>query len=266
MEMRSALVQPRLLRKVVQYRWLVYELVLRDLRLRYRGSILGFAWTVLNPLLFAAVYLLIFGVFLKVGVTNYGLYLLCGLLPWNWFAGAAQQGTTAIVDGRSYVGKTLFPSEILVIVPLISYAINFVFSLPLLVIAMLIFHVPPGWGLLALPLVIVTQAISTLAVLFFLATFNVFYRDFQQLVGYVLLVLFYLVPIVYPTQSIPAQLQAPLLSEPFAIIVGAYQDMFYRGRMPDLGALGFACLAGLVLLAAAYAIFEHNKESMGEYL
>ena len=267
MSARSTFFGPALLPKMLRYRWLIYELVLRDLRLRYRGSVLGFTWTLLNPLLFTAVYVLIFGVFLNVGLKNYALYLLCGLLPWNWLAGAAQQGTTAIVDGRNYVGKTIFPTEALVVVPMLSNGVNFLFSLPLLGLVVLLYHVHVGWD--ALPFLcfaLLVQAVNTLAVLFLLATLNVFYRDFQQLVVYLLLLLFYLAPIVYPPDRIPSPLHDILLANPFAIVIGTYQDLFYRAHAPDVAALAFALACGVVGLGIAYAIFERNKESMGEFL
>lgn len=221
----------------------------------------------LNPLLFAGVYVLIFGVFLRVGLPHFALYLLCGLLPWNWFAGAITQGTTSIVDGRNYVGKTVFPTEALVIVPMLSYAVNFLLSLPLLAIVMAFDRVAPSLaGLALLPIVIAVQAGVTLAVLFFVATINVFYRDFQQLVGYVLLLLFYLIPIVYPRDRIPGALHGVLLADPLAIVVLAYQDVFYYGRAPDAGALAFAAACTIVLIAASYAFFERYREALGEFV
>ncbi|HTV92088.1 MAG TPA: ABC transporter permease [Verrucomicrobiae bacterium] len=267
MSTRSIFLRSRFLPLVIRYRWLIYELVLRDLRLRYRGSIIGFAWTMLNPLLFAAVYVLIFGVFLKVGLPHFALYLLAGLLPWNWFAGAVQQGTTSIVDGRSYVGKTIFPTEVLVFVPMLSYAVNFFLSLPLVVVVMLLYHTPLNWTALAfLPLVALIQAVLTLAALFVFSTLNVFYRDFSQLVTYLILLLFYLIPIVYPADRIPPPLHGPLLADPFAIVIVAYQDIFYYSRPPDLSALALAAIAGTLFLAAAYALFDRYKEAMGEFV
>jgi lipopolysaccharide transport system permease protein len=267
MSARSIFRKPTLLPVVFRFRWLLYELVLRDLRLRYRGSPIGFAWTLLNPLLFAGVYVLIFGVFLRVGLPHFALYLLCGLLPWNWFSGAVTQGTTAILDGRNYVGKTIFPTEALIVVPVLSYAVNFLFSLPLLAIVMAFDHVVPPLAALAIvPMVILVQAALTLAVLFFCATINVFYRDFVQLIGYALLILFYLVPIVYPRDRIPAGLGGVLLANPLAIVIGAYQDIFYYGRTPSLAEIVFAAACAAVLLAAGHAFFARHRETLGEFV
>ena len=131
-------------RGIYRYRWLVLELVLRDLRIRYRGSALGLAWTFINPLIFTCIYTLVFGVFLHTDVPNYPVYLLSALLPWTWLSGALQQSTAALVDGRMYVGKTIFPIEILVLVPVLSHGWNFLCSIPMVFLIAALFKVHPG--------------------------------------------------------------------------------------------------------------------------
>ncbi len=96
--------------KLYQFRWLVYELVLRNVSLRYRGSLLGFLWTFLNPILFVGIYTLVFSVYLKAGIHNFALFVLAGMVPYTCFSASVLQGTTSILDGRAYVGKTLFPT------------------------------------------------------------------------------------------------------------------------------------------------------------
>jgi lipopolysaccharide transport system permease protein len=149
----------RLLAELYRARWLIYELVSRDLRLRYRGSALGFGWTLLNPLLFMGVYILVFGTFLHLGFHNFALYLLSGNLAFLWFSGALNQGTGAILAGRMYVGKTVFPTQVLILVPVLSGAVNFVLSLPILLIADVVFGQHLGWSLVYLPLLMIGEAI-----------------------------------------------------------------------------------------------------------
>ncbi len=204
--------------KIFRYRWLVYELITRDLKLRYRGSALGFAWTLLNPLLFMGVYVLVFGVYLKIGIPNYAVFLLSGMLPWVWFSNALLQGTTAIVDGRMYVGKTIFPAEVLVLVPVCSTFVNFLFSLPVLVFVVVLFHGSLGPSLLVLPAIVLVQMIFTVAVLFIVATNNVFYRDFQQLMTYAVMLLFYLTPILYRLSAVPPALRPFVEANPIAVL------------------------------------------------
>ena len=227
---------------------------------------LGFAWTLLNPVLFMAVYTLVFGVYLRIGIAHYPVYLLSGLLAWNWFASALQNGTTAILDGRMYVGKTVFPTEILVFVPVISNLVNFLFSLPLLAIVVAAYHQPLGWPLLLLPVLIVVQAILTAGVLFFFATLNVYFRDLQQLVVYVVMLLFYLTPIFYRSQSIPAVMRPFVLADPLAVLMVGYQRIFYTNEFPSISQFVYLAFATFVIFLAGRAVFIRHQESMGEYL
>ena len=249
-----------------RYRWLVYELVLRDLRLRYRGSVLGFAWTLLNPLLFMAIYSLVFLVYLRIGIPNFPLYLLSGLIPWTWLSTAVSLGTSSIVDGRMYVGKTLFPTEVLVVVPVVSAAINFVLSLPVIFILAWATGVHLGFSLLAIPVLVAIELIIVLGIVLLLATFNVFYRDMQQLVVYALTLGFYLTPIIYSRAMVPARFDFLVAWNPMANLTFAYQDILYRGVFPNFGSLLFPLFAGLALLAVAHAAFARNRESFSQYI
>ena len=238
----------------------------RDLRLRYRGSALGFAWTLLNPVLFMAVYTLVFGVYLRIGIKSYPVYLLSGLLAWNWFASAIQAGTSAILDGRMYVGKTVFPAEILIFVPIVSNLVNFLISLPFLAVVVLLFHLRLGLPLLILPLLVIVQALLTAGMLFVFATLNVYFRDFQQLVVYVVMLLFYLTPIFYLAESIPLRIRPIVLADPLAVLMLAYQSIFYYDRFPDLAQFIYLAFATMVVFVAGRAVFIRHRESVGEYL
>lgn len=252
--------------RLFQFRWLLYELVLRDLRLRYRGSVLGFAWTLLNPLLFTVIYTLVFSVYLRVPIEHYPLYLLCGLIPWTWFATAVQQGASAIMDGRMYVGKTTFPIEVLLAVPVFSSAVNFVLSLPLLLGLAIISHAHLGIGLAALPVLAVIQLALTFAIVQIIATLNVFYRDLQQLVTYVITALFYLTPIFYTSAQVPPKFAFLLAWNPFTALIAGYQDIFFYGTFPKAADVAFASISTIVLLLIGQGVFLRHRESFGQYV
>ncbi len=249
-----------------RYRWLVYELVLRDLSLRYRGSALGFAWTLLNPLLFMAIYTLVFAVYLRVDIVNYPAFLLSGLVPWSWLAGALGQGTSSIVDGRMYVGKTLFPMQILVIVPVLSNGINFIFSLPILFLFVIVLHVHLGPSLVMLPLIILIQGAMVLGAATLAATFNVFYRDLQQLILYILTVLFYMTPIFYIPSLVPEKFQFLIVWNPFAALIACYHAILYAGTFPSINDLVFSLVFSILLLGVARGCFVRYREAFSEYV
>ena len=212
------------------------------------------------------IYTLVFSVYLRIGIHNYALFLLAGLIPWTWFAGALQQGTGSILDGRMYVGKTLFPTDVLVIVPVLSNFVNFLFSLPLLLIVIAFFHGDLGWPLLALPLIVACQMILTLGLLFFVATWNVFYRDFQQLMVYLVMFLFYLTPIFYPLSRVPEHFRGYVMASPLALLAVSYQDIFYYNVSPPVANLVLLAFGSVIVLILARLHFERHKESFGEYL
>lgn len=256
-----------MIRSTYRYRRLIFELVIRDIVLRYRGSVLGFLWTLLNPLLFMLVYTLVFSVYMRVGIARFPVFLVAGELPWIWFASSLQTGTSSIRDGGAFVTSTVFPPFILVAVPILSNLVNFLLSMPILFAIMWVFHVPVGWPIVLLPLVIGVQAALTLGFLLLLAPLNVFYRDVQQVVGIILLLTFYLTPIFYPISAIPAQYRPyVLVANPMASLVVAYQSIFYYNAFPDLKYVLYPIILSAVLLYVGYTVFVRAKDAFAEYV
>ena len=249
-----------------RYAWLLLELVVRDLRLRYRGTYVGFLWTLLNPVIYMAIYTFVFGFMLHVGTERYPAYLLSGLVPWTWFMSAVTQGVTAIQDGRMYVGKTVFPTEALVAVPVLSNMINFVLSLPLLLIVAAIFRVHLGWSLSLLPVVVAIQYVLTYGFLLLLSTYNVFFRDIQQLIGLFLTLVFFINPIFYTLAQVPDALRPYLLADPLTPIIIAYQAIFLHGTWPAVVPLAYAALFSIALYLVGKVVFNRYHDAFGEYV
>lgn len=248
-----------------RYRWLLYELVLRDIVLRYRGSVLGLAWTFLNPLLTMAVYTLVFSIYLRVGIPNYAVFLLSGLLPWLWFAGAISAGATSIVDGRMYVSRSVFSPILLLLVPVCSQAVNFLLSIPLFFGIAAIFGVHVGWPILVFPVLMGIQFLLVLGILMTLATLNVFFRDLQQLTATILSLLFYLAPIIYPLQSVPAAFRPFVFVNPMAALTIGYQDILFYDRLPSPVLTGYAFAVALVLCAIGRGVFNRYRDAFADY-
>lgn len=255
-----------ILRRLYRFRWLLYELVWRDLVLRYRGSVLGFAWTLLNPLLFMAVYTLVFSVYLKSGLRAYPLFLLSGMVPWLWVSTAIGQAVTSILDGRTFVGKTLLPTELLVIVPVLSNGVNFLITIALLFPISVLLGVNVAWALLFLPLLVVIELCITLSFALLAATVNVFYRDFQQIVNYLIMAFIFLTPIFYQRTQIPASLQWMVKFSPIAAMISGYQHVFYFGTPPPWQDLLFSGVFGVALLLVALSYFNRNRDAFVEFV
>jgi lipopolysaccharide transport system permease protein len=248
----------------VAYRALIQTLVIRDLKGRYRGSALGLLWTLLNPLLHMAVYALVFSVYIRNETERYPAFLLCGLLPWMWFSSALITGTTAIIEGGSLLKKVFFPPQILPTVTVIATFINFLFSLPLLFIMLLLFGVTFGWSLLTLPLIMAAQFALTLGLTLIVSSVSVRYRDIPPILGHVLTFWFFLTPIIYPVASVPERFRALLSLNPVTPFFVAYQEALLYNRLVSWEAFGAMVSLGVLVLLVGVFVFEHLRWSMAE--
>jgi len=262
-----ALEVARISHTTVRQRWLILELVKRELKLRYRGTWLGFLWTMLNPLVMTIVYTLVFSAFLRIGIAKFPAFLLCGLLPWMmWFTESITSGTNCLVEHAGFLRNAVFPSDILPIVSVGTGMMNYVFSLPVLFLLLALFNVQLGWSLLALPVVMAVQFLFTLGIVLFTATYNVFFRDLRYLVNHFLLAFFFLTPIMYDFSVIPAQFHWILKLNPLATVIDSYRNIFFYNVWPNWKNLGVVLALSLVLVVLGAWAFEANKEIFAEYL
>jgi lipopolysaccharide transport system permease protein len=216
-----------------QYRHLLQNLVLKDLKLKYRGSVIGFLWSLANPLLMAIVYTVAFTKILQVGTKGFVFYLMLGLLAWTFFASSAAMSTGAIVDNSGLVKSVSFPRAILpiatVLFNLAQYLLTALVILPLM---MLSGGIAPTTPTLLFPVFVALQALFTIGVALILATATTFFRDVRHLVEVALAVLFWATPIIYEVSRIPPRLRWMILFSPMAPYVTAYHEIFYYGRWP----------------------------------
>lgn len=262
----------RNLSELYQYRALLTALSLRELKARYRASVLGFLWTFLNPTLSMLVYVLVFGVLMKSAVPKYPYFLFCGLLPWIYFSSSVMGGTTSISDRRDLLTKVRFPAQVLPATVVLTNLINFLLSLPLLFLLGLFFEVPPTWHVvLALPVLLV-QTLFTLALTYLLAAFNVAFRDLQHIIANIMQMVFFLTPVLWDLKSVPAlgtlsqaeSQQLILTANPMAAVMAAWRDIFYAQRAPDWSALGVVTVVSLVVMWVSSGIFERRREEFAE--
>ncbi len=232
-------------------------LVRRDLALRYKGSLLGAAWTLLHPAALVAVYTFLFAGILRIGGEDYPLFVLAGLLPWLWFAAALTSGLSCVLSNGSLVRTALFPRLLLPISVIGSHGVHFLVSLALVLPVAAWCHgkIPSCW-LALLPLSLLL-ALFLLGLLSILVPLNVFIRDVGQAVNALLRLVFFLTPVVYPVARVPEPIRGLLLGlNPLAGIVGAYQDILYRGVWPGLLPLIPAAGVTVLLLLAGLTLFQ----------
>jgi lipopolysaccharide transport system permease protein len=252
-------------RELYQYRGLLFSLVQRELKARYRGSVLGFFWTFLNPTLHMLVYALLFGVILKNQIPRYPYFMFVGLLPWIWFTSSVGAGASAISDRRDLLTKVRFPAQVLPSTVVATNLVNYVLSLPLVIILGAVFGVRPTWHLLLFPLVVAAQLIFTMAVVYVLSAINVTFRDLQHIVLNLLMMWFFLTPVLYQASSIPERYRTvALYGNPMAILITSYQAIFYEHRLPAAAPLLTLVVASVALLWAASRLFEARREEFAE--
>lgn len=251
--------------EALRFRQLVSALAARHLAARYRGSVLGFFWSILNPLLLMSVYTLVFSFYIRFSTEqHYSIFLFCGLLPWIWSSSALTEGSASITGGGHLITKSMFPAQLLAIVAVITTGVNFLLSLPLLIIFMIIAGVPLTPALAALPLLLLLQFVFLTGAVLVLASLNVFYRDVQHLTANVLNFLFFLSPIIYPADVVPQKFRFTLELNPLAQFTIAYHQIFLEGTVPSAQAFGYLGLWAAIALMAGSMVYSKFRESFAE--
>jgi ABC-type polysaccharide/polyol phosphate export permease len=249
-----------------RHRELIGVLVARQLKLRYRGSVLGFTWTLINPLVLMLVYTLVFSFYLRVDVEKYPAFLFTGLLPWIWFASSLQQGVTSILDGAGLVTKSQFPAEALPVAALTANTVNFLLMLPLLLLFLLVFRVKLGLPVLLVPVLVGVEYVFCFGLVLLVAALNVHFRDLQHILVHLLTVLQFVTPVFYSLSLIPEPFRSVAAWNPLAVLIGAFQDVLYYGRLPDaMPLLLLLALSGVILVLGA-RYFSRHKATFAESL
>ncbi|HVT02620.1 MAG TPA: ABC transporter permease [Thermoanaerobaculia bacterium] len=260
-------------REVVQlyrYRQLIAALTSRDLKARYRGSVLGFVWSLANPLMLLCVYTLVFTRFFpRPDLSPYPLFLFAGILPWTFFASSVLEATTAISGNGSLIKKVMFPAEALPLVVVLSHLVHFVLALPILLGALLIFALvgkaPLTMVILLTPVLLFLQAVFVAGFAFMISSAAVLFRDLRDLVANLLQLGFFLTPIIYLFGGVKsAPIRGALWLNPMTAFVTAFQDIYFFGRSPS--ALDFFLMIFWATLSFSlgFLVFDRLRDTLAE--
>lgn len=253
-------------KNLYKYRELLKTSVKKEVRAKYKNSFLGVLWSFLNPLLQITVYAIIFSMILSNKQEHYAIFLCCGLIPWTFFSSAVSKAAFTFVENGNIIKKVYFPREIIPLSVVTSEAVNFLIS-TVIIIAFVIFG---GVGLskyiIYYPIVMIAQYLIILAISLILSSVCVYLRDLQHFVGVALQLLFYSVPIVYSSDSIPANFQWILKYNPMAHIINAYRDIFYNQTMIDVKMIGIIIIVGIIGCVVGYKIFNKLQKGFAEQL
>lgn len=243
---------------------LLRELAMRDLKLRYKRSLLGLAWSLLNPLVQFLVLYFVFSRVLRVGYQDFPSFLFCGLLSWSWFQSSVSAGTVAITDNYDLIQRPGFPLLILPVVRVVADLLHFLIALPILILFVTVNRHQLNVTLAILPLVIAIQFSLTLGIVYVLATLQVKLRDTQYLAGIALLLLFYLTPIFYGVSQVPTRVAWAFQLNPMLHVIQAYRAILLNGRVPDIASLLSVFALAAVLLSAGSCAFRQASWHFAE--
>jgi len=256
------------LAQLPRYRGLIQSLVARELKARYRGSVLGFFWSFINPLLLLLVYTFIFAYVMPPpkGTDPYPLFMFCGLLPWTWFASSLMESAGVLISGGNLIKKVLFPAEVLPIVTVTANMVHFALALPILVFFLIWYRAPLTLAELAcFPLVIAVQFLFTLGCALMLSALTVHFRDIRDILSNILTLWFFATPIVYSYKFAPDMARRFMNFNPFAHLAISYQEILFFpgpfGHWRWLAALG---IASVFWFLAGYWVFDRLRDSFAE--
>lgn len=267
-------------RTLMRYRGLIQSLVARDLKARYRGSMLGFFWSFVNPLMLLLIYNWVFTNLLTntlEDVQPYALFMFCGLLPWTWFSTALTDSAGSLITGGNLIKKVLFPAEVLPIVAILSSMVHFLLGLPILVGFMIwTGHYPDFGELYWFPIIILVQLLFTLGLGLFLAALTVHFRDIRDLLSNFLTFWFFATPIIYYYKQFKSPVHGDAAGaldqylhwfnwNPFFHLAVSYQEvLFHHGPFGHKWWLIALAGGSVLLFVAAYWLFDRLRDSFAE--
>jgi len=263
------------LRELARYRHLLRQLVILNLKVRYKNSALGFLWTLLNPLFMMLVFTVVFTIMVpNATLPKFPLFVLCALLPWNFFSNSVMTSTGSILGNSHLIKKVYFAREVLPLSTVLANLVNFLLALLVLFFMMLLLKAPFTIWILLLPLIVAVQLAFTLGWAFFLATATIFYRDVPMIMDVAMLAWFFLTPIFYPMSILPQSREVlgmvldiqrlVYVLNPMASLVASYRVILYYGAPPAWDFLLRTTVTAIAFLIAGYLFFTRYKRSIAE--
>src|SRR5215831_18441262 len=260
----------RNLANLVRYRGLISSLVARELKARYRGSVFGFLWSFINPLLLLLIYSFVFTTVIPnqvEGAQPYALFMFCGILPWTWFATSLSDAANSLIAGGILIKKVLFPAEVLPIVNVLANMVHFFLGLVILVIFLIVYRHPPDpWDLVWFPIAVLVELVFTAALALALAALTVHFRDIRDILANVLTLWFFATPIIYPHFQPNVQSFRWMFNwNPYTHLAVSYQEiLFFHGPLGHWKWLLLLAIVSVFLFLACYWLFDRLRDSFAE--
>ncbi|MFA5144814.1 MAG: ABC transporter permease [Candidatus Omnitrophota bacterium] len=257
---------PRYLKNIFSYRELIFNLAAKDFKVRYKTAVLGFLWTLLNPLLMMLILSLVFSWIIKIDIEKYPVFLLAGLLPWYFFSFSLSSGTLSVVDNANLIKKIYFPREIILFSVVIANLINFLISLAILFIFMQAFKIHVTFLVLFLPGLIILECLFVLGISFIAATLHTFFRDTKYIIELMLLVGFYITPVFYPLSMVPEGVRSVYLANPMTCFIILYRDLLLYGKISSAAMIMYTIASSVIIFVFGLALFKKHQKIFADYV
>lgn len=255
-----------LTRDIYRYRELIWALALKELRVRYKRSVLGFVWALLNPLLMMIVLTLVFGTIMRFSIDHYAIFLLSMLLPWTFFTQALTYSVDSVVGNADLLKKVRIAKIVFPVSAVVSNIINFLLSLIPLALLVLVLRFPLHWTWIYLPIPMLGLFLFTLGTSLFFAAVNVFFRDISHVIQIILSAWFYFSPIIYSLDFIPAKHRWLFKFNPMLYVLNGFRLSIYYGMLPHLGSVAMSLGCGFAAVLIGYSVFRRYQESFVFYV
>jgi lipopolysaccharide transport system permease protein len=260
----------RNLAALFRYRGLIQTLVVRDLKARYRGSVLGFFWSFFNPLMLLMIYTFVFTKVLvgahPAEMEPYALFMFCGILPWTWFSSSILESSNTLIAGGNLIKKVLFPAEVLPIVTVLANMVHFFLGLPILIAFLIYYQRSISVSeVLWFPVIVAVQLLLTTALALLFSALTVHFRDLKDLLANLVQFWFFATPIIYPLHIAPADMAWLLNLNPMTHIMRSYQQvMFFTGPLGHQRYLAVVGVLSIGLFLFGYFVFDRLRDSFAE--
>jgi len=255
-----------LTRDIYDYRELIWALAMKELRVRYKRSVLGFVWALLNPLLMMIVLTLVFGTIMRFSIDHYAIFLLSMLLPWTFFTQALTYSVESVVGNADLLKKVHIAKVVFPVAAVVSNIVNFLLSLIPLALLVLVLRFPLHWTWIYLPVPMLGLFLFTLGTSLFLAAINVFFRDISHIIQILLSAWFYFSPIIYSLDFIPAKHRWLFKLNPMLYVLNGFRLSIYYGLLPQLTSVAMSLACGLAAVLIGYGVFRRYQESFVFYV
>ncbi len=255
-----------LVRDSIRYRELIWALALKELKLRYKRSALGFLWALLNPLLLMIVTTLVFSTLLKMSIQHYAIFVLSMILPWTFFSQSLSYAAESVVGNGDLIKKIRVAKVVFPLAAVASNMINLLLSLIPLILIVLVMRHPFYITWLYLPVPLLALTIFTIGATFFFATANVYYRDVAHILQVILQVWFYVTPILYSIELFPAQYRWIFRLNPLIFVMNGFRLSVYYGLLPTAQSIVASFVCAFLALFIGFAVFRRYQDQFVYYV